>query len=252
MKNAPLFLFALGAICPLAASAIDIVDFDASQSVVSQTVQSINRTFQLATPIISPVQNDKYSGSPVYGSFQSQGLALYGVSPKEGAGLKIRWNPKNAMMGDQLSGLFLFKKIDFLNGSGKRVVSLSPGSDLVLAQIGYSNPGKHGPEYPVKSASFRLVIKDNKGWFISQEMNITSKKLLSLKATSLEYSAYSVMMNKPGECGQIGAGAVPSFQDIRFIGFRLDAVRGSAIAGGSNIGVTEFSVNGAIQEATQP
>ncbi|MGC6505405.1 MAG: hypothetical protein ACON39_02360 [Coraliomargaritaceae bacterium] len=249
MKNAPLFLFAAGAMLPVATMAIDLVDFDASQSVVSQAVQSIDRTFQLVTPIISPVQNENYSGSPIYGSFQSQGKALCGVSPKEGAGLKIRWNPKNGMMGDKLSGLFLFKKTDFLNGSGKQIVSLSPGSDEVSAQVGYSNPGKHGPEYPVQSASFRLVIKDNTGWFISQPMPIESKKSLLLKATTLEYSSYSIMVNRPGECGQIRSQAVPSFRDIRFIGFRLDAVRGSDIAGGSNIGVTEFSVKGTFLES---
>ena len=93
---------------PVTTMAIDIVDFDVSQTVVSQSVHSIDRIFQFATPIISPMQNENYSGSPVYGSFQSQGKALYGISPKEGAGLKIRWNPKNGDMGDKLSGLFLF------------------------------------------------------------------------------------------------------------------------------------------------
>ena len=251
MKNTPLFLFAGVAMLPVTTMAIDIVDFDVSQTVVSQSVYSIDRIFQLATPIISPMQNENYSGSPVYGSFQSQGKALYGISPKEGASLKIRWNPKNGDMGDKLSGLFLFKKADFLNGSGKQIVSLSPGSDQVSVQVGYSNPGKHGHEYPIESASFRLVMKDSAGWFISQPTTIESKKSLLLEATTLEYSSYSIMVNGFGECGQVGDKAVPSFHDIRFIGFRLDAVRGSDITGGSNIGVTEFSVNGVIQEATQ-
>jgi hypothetical protein len=252
MKFAHIALFAIGPFLPFSAVAIDIVDFDASQSVVSQTVVTIDRTFQLNMPIITPVANEKYSGSPVYGSFQSQGQGLYGASPKEGAGLKIRWNPKNGMTGDKLSGLFLFKKADFLNGSGKRAVTLSAGNDQVSVQIGYSNPGKHGAEYPIKSASLRLVIKDNSGWFISQPTTIESKKSLLLKATTLQYSAYSMMINGSGECGQVGDKAVPSFQDIRFIGFRLDAVRGSNLTSGSNIGVTEFSVKGVLVQSTQP
>ena len=55
---------------PVTTMAIDIVDFDVSQTVVSlQSVYSIDRIFQFATPVISPAQNENYSGSPVYGSF---------------------------------------------------------------------------------------------------------------------------------------------------------------------------------------
>ena len=40
----------------------------------------------------------------------------------------------------------------------------------------------------------------------------------------------------------MGQASVPSFKNIEFLGFRIDAVRGNKIIAGANIGIVEFSV----------
>ena len=252
MKNIPLMILAVSSLLPLGTSAVVLVDFDASQSVTSQTVMGISRFFQPDIPIISSQDKESYSGSPIYGAFYTAGEGLYGVSEKEGAGLKIRWNPKIGAPGEKLSGLFLFKKKDFLQGAGKQSVALVAGSDQVSVQIGYSNPGTYGAEHPVQSANFRFVLRDQNGWFISESLPIESKKSLLLKATTLAYFRYDPALDDAATSAGIGQSAQPSFQGIRFLGFRLEAERGANIAAGSNVGVTEFSVQGTLVESTQP
>jgi hypothetical protein len=45
-----------------------------------------------------------------------------------------------------------------------------------------------------------------------------------------------------------GAASAPSFKNIEFLGFRIDAVRGSMVTEGANIGVVEFSVAATSQQ----
>jgi hypothetical protein len=45
-----------------------------------------------------------------------------------------------------------------------------------------------------------------------------------------------------------GQASVPSFKNIEFLGFRIDAVRGSKVIEGANIGIVEFSVAATSQQ----
>ena len=110
------------------------------------------------------------------------------------------------------------------------------------------NPGKTGPDQPVATASLRLVIKDDRGYHISKDFPIESASELSVKATQQVYYQYNPASHAVNEAGITGQASVPSFKNIEFLGFRIDAVRGSMVKEGSNIGVVEFSVAATSQQ----
>ncbi|MEC8614353.1 MAG: hypothetical protein VXY17_02975, partial [Verrucomicrobiota bacterium] len=138
---------------------------------------------------------------------------------------------------------FLFKKANFLNGMNAGSVALSDGNDTVKIRVGYMNPGKTGPSEPVAEASLRLVIKDDRGYHISKDFPIESASELSVRATQQVYYQYNPVSHAANKAGTMGQASVPSFKNIEFLGFRIDAVRGNKIIAGANIGIVEFSVS---------
>ena len=164
------------------------------------------------------------------------------------AGLKIRWNGNTGSAGDHASALFLFKKANFLNGFNAGSVALLDGNDTVRILLGYMNPGKTGPNQPIAKASLRLVIKDDRGYHISKDFPIESASELSVKATQQVYYQYNPASHAVNEAGTTGQASVPSFRNIEFLGFRIDAVRGNKIIAGANVGVVEFSVSATNQQ----
>ena len=129
-----------------------------------------------------------------------------------------------------------------MNGLNEGPVALLDGNDTVRILFAYINPGKTGPNQPVAAASLRLVIKDDRGYHISKDFSIESASELSLKATQQVYYQYNPASHAVNEAGTTGQASVPSFKDIEFLGFRIDAVRGNKIIAGANVGVVEFSV----------
>jgi hypothetical protein len=224
--------------------AADAVDFNAN-AVTKALYRGVTFHFVDAIPTITSSTGQGYTGQAIYCAFQSTGEGLLAVCGPDDAGLKIRWNADTGTPGDHASGLFLFKHKDFLNGLNSGPVALMDGHETVIIRFGYMNPGKLGPNQPVAVASLRLVIKDDRGYHISKDYPVESGGELTLKATKQVYFKYDPVTPSMNEAGTRGEASVPSFRNVEFLGFRVDAVRGSQTTAGSNVGVVEFSVGAA-------
>ena len=235
-KTLALFIWATASL-----SASDAVSFNAN-TVTKALYRGMAIHFIESVPTISSNTSQGYTGQPVYCAFQPSGECLLSAGAYDDAGLKIRWNGNTGSAGDHASALFLFKKANFLNGMNVGSVALLDGNDTVRILFAYMNPGKTGPSEPVAEASLRLVIKDDRGYHISKDFPIESASELSVKATQQVYYQYNPSSHAVNEAGTTGQASVPSFKNIEFLGFRIDAVRGNKIIAGANIGVVEFSV----------
>ena len=233
-----LALFLLATTCLFAA---DAVNFNAN-AVTKALYRDMTIYFLETVPTISSNTSQGYTGQPVYCAFKPSGECLLSAGAYDDAGLKIRWNGNTGSAGDHASALFLFKKANFLNGLNGGPVALVDGNDTVRILFGYMNPGKTGSNQPVAEASLRLVIKDDRGYHISNSLAIGSASELSVKATQQVYYQYNPSSHAVNEAGTTGRASAPSFRNIEFMGFRIDAVRGSQITAGANVGVVEFSV----------
>ena len=235
-KTLALFIWATASL-----SAADAVSFNAN-SVTKALYRGRAIHFIDSVPTISSNTSQGYTGQPVYCAFQPSGECLLSAGAYDDAGLKIRWNGNTGSAGDHASALFLFKKANFLNGLNVGSVALLDGNDTVRILCAYMNPGKTGPSEPVAEASLRLVIKDDRGYHISKDFPIESASELSVKATQQVYYQYNPSSHAVNEAGTTGQASAPSFKNIEFLGFRIDAVRGNKIIAGANIGIVEFSV----------
>ena len=221
--------------------AAEAVNFNAN-AVTKALYRDMAVHFLDSVPTISSNTSRGYTGQPVYCAFQPSGECLLSAGEYDDAGLKIRWNGNTGSPGDHASALFLFKKVNFLNGLNEGAVALLDGNDTIRILFAYINPGKTGPNQPVAAASLRLVIKDDRGYHISNSFPIGSASELSFKATQQVYHQYNPSSHAVNEAGTTGEASAPSFKNIEFLGFRIDAVRGSKIIAGANVGVVEFSV----------
>jgi hypothetical protein len=227
--------------------AADAVNFNAN-AVTKALYRNTAVHFLDSVPTVSSNTSHGYIGQPVYCAFQLSGECLLSAGEYDDAGLKIRWNGNTGSAGDHASALFLFKKANFLNGLNGGSVALLDGNDTVRILFGYMNPGKTGPNQPIAGASLRLVIKDDRGYHISKDFPIESAGELSLKATQQAYYQYNPSSHAVNEAGTTGEASAPSFKNIEFLGFRIDAVRGNKVTEGANIGVAEFSVAATSQQ----
>ncbi len=244
LKSKTLALFLLATTSLFAA---DAVNFNAN-AVTKALYRNTAIPFFETVPTISSNTSQGYTGQPVYCAFQPSGECLLSAGEYDDAGLKIRWSANGGSAGDHASALFLFKKANFLNGLNVGSVSLLDGNDTVRILFGYMNPGKTGPDQPVATASLRLVIKDDRGYHISKDFPIESASELSVKATQQVYYQYNPASHTVNEAGTTGQASAPSFKNIEFLGFRIDAVRGIKVTEGSNIGVVEFSAAATSQQ----
>ena len=227
--------------------AAEAVNFNAN-AVTKALYRDMAVHFLDSVPTISSNTSRGYTGQPVYCAFQPSGECLLSAGEYDDAGLKIRWNGNTGSPGDHASALFLFKKVNFLNGLNVGAVALLDGNDTIRILFGYMNPGKKGPNQPVAAASLRFVIKDDRGYHISNSFPIGSASELSFKATQQVYHQYNPSSHAVNEAGTTGEASAPSFKNIEFLGFRIDAVRGSKITAGANVGVVEFSLAATSQQ----
>ena len=227
--------------------AAEVVNFNAN-AVTKALYRDMAVHFLDSVPTISSNTSRGYTGQPVYCAFQPSGECLLSAGEYDDAGLKIRWNGNAGSPGDHASALFLFKKANFLNGLNVGTVALLDGNDTIRILFGYINPAKTGPNQPVAEASLRLVIKDDRGYHISKDFPIESAGELSLKATQQAYYQYNPASHTVNEAGTKGPTSAPSFKNIDFLGFRIDAVRGTKVIEGANIGVVEFSAAATSQQ----
>ena len=237
-----LALWALASAVLSPAVAVEIVNFDAD-SIHSSVYIAQTRFYLDSQPIMSPALSVGFDGPTVYGAFNSNGSSLMAASEKAGSGLKVRWNNGQGRAGNIASALFLFKKMDFKNGLNAVPVHFEAGSDAVSVEIGHLNPGKVGPNLAVEKARFRFVLKDSSGYHISAEVEIDSKQVIDFNVLTQVYYQYDPFENSANSSGTIGSESKPSFQNVEFVGFHIEAVRGSDVHAGANVGVIQFVVD---------
>jgi arylsulfatase A-like enzyme/O-glycosyl hydrolase len=142
--------------------------------------------------------------------------------------------------GEASSGLFLFNQSDFLNGLDAASVIMDAANDTVSFEAGFINPNN-----AASGTTIRFVLRDDSGYHISDAQPLLSNAAFSFEATTMSYSAFTPAANTATEAGTIGGASTPSFTGITWVGFRIDAVRGTDTSLGVNIGVELFSVEGA-------
>ena len=228
----------LTAVLATIASASVVVDFDADDISVSVT-KSSDFLFSEISPTVDPDSSPGYTGQPVYGGFKEEGVSLWSANNRSNAGLKVRWNGGAGTAGDAVSGLFLFSQNDFLNGFSDRPVIMTASNDTVSGEAGYINPND-----AVSESTIRIVLKDDSGFFISGPQPLLSNTAFSFEAMELSYFSFTPFANTATAAGTVGSASAPSFTGIEWVGFRIDAVRGTDISQGVNIGVELFSVQG--------
>ena len=235
------FFLGFALLLSCASSRADVLlSLDASSVPAEVYVSSSQPLFE-HTPLIAARTSPGYAGLPVYCGFQMEGRSLLAASQRAGAGLKIRWNNGKGLPGESCSGLFVFKCADLPHVTPGVVLSIGPQAVAELS-YGYMNPGFMGPNQAVKDASLRFVFKDDSGFYISAPTLVSSTGECRFHLRSQTYFSYNPMSNTSKEVGMCGSEAVPTFQNIEYLGFRLDAIRGSNVSAGANIGVVRFSV----------
>lgn len=240
----PIHVPAVLAVLTLLASPLQaesIIDFDAAD-ITNAVNQFSGFTFNASSPTIDATSSSGYSGQPVYCAFQAEGDSFLAGSPASGSGLKLRWNAGNGTAGETSSGLFLFKKDDFLNDLNSGVVSMDAANDSVQLTTGWINEGTLGENEPIASASVRFVLKDSLGYHISDPQALTSSGQMTMEATELTYFSYAPFVQASDAAGTLGSASSPSFDNIEFAGFRLDVIRGSQTSLGVNVGLIDFKV----------
>jgi iduronate 2-sulfatase len=217
--------------------AADAVSFNADQ--VSSNV-SISSSVALNESVPALSTGAGYAGQPIYRGFQEEGDSSCVITDPGNAGLKLRWGGNKGAAGEASSGLFLFQRDDFLNGLDSGSAFMDAANDTISARTGFMNQSA-----AVSNATFRFVIKDDAGYHISAPLPLFSNTPFTAEATELSYSNFDPLVHTATEAGTIGGASAPTFSGIEFAGFRIDVFRGTNLAQGVNIGITEFSVEAA-------
>jgi hypothetical protein len=223
------------------------VDFASGQINTPIQIEYFDVPLNLVTPA---AEAPDYTGQPIYA-----GLELDPVSGKitgvddggtytngaaisfgSNGGAKLQWNgPFPGSPGDDFgryeeddvaTGVFLFKREDFLNGLDSGTVAMAATNDTLSATVEL-NTGVDHPAYGgvdrLKSGQFRWVVQDGGSYYISAEaVNLTSDSAVGVTAEALdvswfEYDPISSITNVSG------AAAAPALQDIDAIGFWMSA-----------------------------
>ncbi len=217
-----------------------VINFNAAD-ITSNVVLSTDTTFSESSETLNSASSSGYTGQPVYGGFEEEVASAWGANSVSGSGLRLRWNSNQGTTGEICSGLYLFKQADFLTLSSGSI-QMDASNDTISGVFGSMNANN-----ATSSATIRIVIKDGSGYHISGPENVVSGAAFSYEARNLSYSSFTPTTNNPGvSAGTVGTASTPTFTGITWIGFRLDAVRGSNLSQGVNIGVKEFSAQAVV------
>lgn len=245
MKNYPFFVLSSFFLCFVlqAIKAEIVVDFNAS-STTGNYSKAAPFIFDENSVTLNNSINSNYNEQPIYAGFNEVGSSIWASAPASGSGLKIRWNPNQGMENDWASALFLFKQSDFETSSGLQsgLVSMNADNDTINGKVGFINPGNGVSSPAINSLTISIVIKDSLGFHISEPQIVTSAQQFSYEASDLNYASFVPSINAGNTAGSTGASSTPSFAEITWVGFRLDALRGPETNDGVNLGITEFSV----------
>ncbi len=114
--------------------------------------------------------------------------------------------------------------------------SMDATNDTINAQWSFLGGGV-SPTARISSLALRFVLRDNAGWHVSEPTTYVSGSAFSLEATELAYFGY----DPTNSIVAIGTSETPSFNEIDWVGFQVDATRGPN-TGGANAGLRKFSV----------
>ena len=88
------------------------------------------------------------------------------------------------------------------------------------------------------SATLLFVVKDEVGFHISDPFGLTPSFTLDVIPFNLPYKHYDPYTSSEStEVGTVGESSSPAFSSIKWVGFCVDAYRGTDIANGVNLGV---------------
>jgi arylsulfatase A-like enzyme len=245
LKIANYSIFSAAALSLLATlQGAQVVNFDAAD-ISNNVLLSADTNFSESSETLNSVSSSGYTGQPLHGGFEEGVASAWGATNVSGSGLRIRWNANQGSTGEICSGLYLFKQSDFLTlNSGS--IQMDAANDTISGVFGSLNGNG-----ATSSATIRIVIKDSSGYHISNPQNITSGAAFTYEARDLSYSSFTPTTNDPGVgAGTVGSASTPTFTGIGWVGFRLDAVRGSNPAQGVNIGVKEFTAQAVVATTT--
>jgi len=193
------------------------------------------------TPELS-ASNVYYRGQPVFSAYQeteSQGSS-WRADPNQG--LVIHWNQNQGTTGSEASALFVFKKQFFENGLDESTKNVRFDSKSIIVGTVNDISMADNSNSPINSASVRIVIRDNLGYFISDIIFPGTPGSDFMKnPLDLSYKTYDPFAANNDMVGKVGPEGVPNFNDIDAVGFLVEASRGNP-AKATNYGLKQFLV----------
>jgi len=229
-----------------AAAPVLAVDFDGTQFAAGSHHEYYDFALDFDTPKEGLPNN---SGQPIYAGLELDPVNGKATGDDDGAytngaamsfgnnGATLQWNGpwanplvEGADLGryeedDVATGLFLFKKEDFLNGLDAGTVFMNSTNDTLSATVRL-NTKENASNYPLqrlKSGQFRWVVQDAGNFYISAEViNMTSDTgdiELTDEAQDLSWFEYDPLVNVTN----ITIAATPTLQDIDALGFWMSA-----------------------------
>ena len=211
------------------------VNFAGSQITTQANNGTVNKPFSVITPQL--VQTSIPTGKQIFGALKLDPLTP-GTSSSaslsfgtNGSGMKLQWNgtPTTSFEGDVATALYGFRRKDFTDGLGAKIVSFAAGTDLLSANVVFDPKGTR-----LVSGSFRFVVEDNGQFYISDAApsydsgNLgSSTAAVTVNALTTNWYAFdpfSLAQLNPANFGT--AVATPAFSNIQFIGIWVQATCG--------------------------
>lgn len=212
------------------------VEFEGTSITNARYIGESDYPLNTAYASLGPANN---TGQPIYDGFnRAYGGGLSDLSAASityedqtygAGGIRLQWNggdPQTGLWdeGDITTGIFMFKKEDFLNGLDTGTVYMDADNDKLSATVVFE------PKDPPRltSASLRWVVGDAGQYYISDANVVTAVGTYSLTAEATEISWYNYYPET--DITVVSNAAAPTLQDIDFLGFQLDATCGTNIA----------------------
>ncbi|MDF7826210.1 sulfatase-like hydrolase/transferase [Pontiellaceae bacterium B12227] len=244
-------LFSLMVISAVSAFALEpyepvlAVDFDKAM-IFGAKYTGGNFTLNTSTPVLG---TDKYTGQPFYAGCEEADhsgtqVNTAGTQTYQDSGIKLQWNnPDTAVVGDKVTGVYVWKKEDFANGANEGLVLMVASNDTLSASVDFDLKNN------LSEGNFRWLIKDDGQYYLSAPITYTSDSSGSktLTAQALDLTWYSYDPNT--SVSAVSSAASPTLQHIEALGFQMDAT--FSVNDGSRyfgVKVASFSAHAAVAE----
>jgi len=223
---------------------LKILEFDAD-TIAHNVFVKDNLAFRENQPLVSASTSENYAGPPIYGGFADETNGdegtLWAATNQASGGLKLHWNPSMGSAGMDLSGLFMFKKENFLRGYRRlAVVNMGERSSVSMMLNGVN----------ALTVTLFFVLKDDTGNFHISEPIDPYESMpglpVNFQPTTLKYYEFLPKDDTNEEVGRVKGRSKPSFQGIEWIGYRIDASRGQDSFKPADVGVKIFTVHATV------